>query len=86
MLPNQPDQTPVNLYNPDLKDFTFVLADDNNVQHEYILHSQEITTLPKYIADHGASKLADMLVWKRGVKSNYELDKKNILEEIYVQI
>ena len=83
MFQHQPDETPVNLFNPS-EDFTFTLANDDNVPVGYVLKGNEITTLPKYIADHGANKLADKIVWQRGIRDNYELDKANVLKEIYI--
>ncbi len=84
--PPQRDETPTLVYNPDTEDFTFKRAiEGTRDQVEYILRSQEITTLPFYIARQGANSLADKLVWKRGIKTNYELEKKNVLEEIYVK-
>jgi hypothetical protein len=86
MLPQEPNSTETYIFNPDLRDFSFSLSDDDNIVHEYTLLAQEITTLPKYIADHGANKLADYILGKRGIKQNYELDKNNLMKEIYVNL
>ena len=75
-----------NLFNPDVKDFIFKCADEDNTPHEYTLRAQEITTLPKWIAGKGANDLANMLVWKWGIKTNYEDEKKAVLKEIYVEL
>jgi len=86
MLPQEPNSTETYIFNPGLKDFKFSLADDYNVVHEYVFLAQEITTLPKYIADHGVNKLVDYIINKRGIKENYELDKNNLMKEIYVNL
>ncbi len=83
-MQTSPDLTPTNLYNPLIEDFKFIRADDNNVKHEYILRGQEITTLPRAIAIQGANDLAYYIVYKRGIKNNFELDKQNVLKEIFV--
>ena len=85
-LLTEPDQTETLLYNPTTDDFSFICADNNNDKHEYILRGMEITKLPKYLADMGASKLAEKLVWERGIKTNYQDDKNKILEELYVKL
>jgi hypothetical protein len=78
----QIDQQKVNLYNPDIKDFHFFFVGDDNIKKEYILRSQEVTTLPKYVAVRAANTLAHDLVFKRGIKTNYEKEKADLLKEI----
>ena len=83
-LPQEPNQSPTQLYNPTGEDFTFIVADEENIQHDYSMPSGEIVTFPKFIADKGAVELADKIVWKRGLKMAYEHELKKALEEIYV--
>lgn len=78
-LPLKPNITPINLFNPSLESFTF-----NYDKKEYILPAYGIESYPKYLADKLASSLADTIIGKRGVIKNYELDKKELLKEIYV--
>lgn len=84
VVPETPDESLVNLYNPTSEDFEFKLADEDNVIKKYLLPAGEITTLPKYIADKGAKELADKIVWKRGLNMAYEHELAKTLEEIYV--
>ena len=82
-LPKSPDQTLTTLLNPDLKDFEYTYADEDNIQHTDKINALELKRLPKYLADHVAQKLAEYLVYKHGIKTNYEDEKKEILKEIY---
>lgn len=78
-LPTAPDVTPITLFNPSLESFTFVYD-----KKEYMLFAYSADLFPKYIADRLASKLADAIIAKRGVVKNHELDRQELLKEIYV--
>ena len=81
-LPEGPDITPKYIWNPTTEDFTTTYADENNVPVEYTAPSLEMSRFPTYIARHIAKKLADVIVWKRGIKTNFEDDYKTVLKEI----
>jgi hypothetical protein len=76
---------PVSLYNPLSEDFSCKQADDDNVQHTYTIRSLEIETYPKYIADHITKHLAQAIIAKRGIKTNYEDAYKEAVEEMTVE-
>lgn len=78
-LPTQPDETPITIFNPALEEFEFIYD-----QEKYKLAGYDFATHPKYLADRMASKLADWILSKWGIKQNYELDKRELLEKIYV--
>ncbi len=78
-LQKVPDQTPVPLFNPSLELFTF-----SHAQKDYELPAYGIEIFPKYIADRMASCLADTIIGARGVLKNYQLDKEELLKEIYL--
>jgi hypothetical protein len=78
-LPTSPDETPTNIFNPDLESFTLIYD-----KKEYTISAYGIETYPKYIADRMASDLADTIIGKRGVIKNHSLDKEELLKEIYV--
>ncbi|HEX9059098.1 MAG TPA: hypothetical protein VF941_02870 [Clostridia bacterium] len=76
----KPNETPVTLFNPSLKLFTTIYD-----KKEYQLGGYQFETYPKWLADHIALKLADWYIANYGIKENYELDKKKLLEKIYVK-
>ena len=77
-LPKSPNMTPVNLCNPSLEAFTFIYD-----KKEYILPAYGIETYPTYLANKMANSLADWIIAKRGVRKNHELDKEELLKEIF---
>jgi len=79
-LPKSPNLTPVSLFNPSLESFEFTY--DKKV---YVLPAYGIETFPKYLADKMARSLADTIIGKRGVMKNHQLDKEELLKEIYVK-
>lgn len=85
-FPIQRDETPTHIWNPDTEDFIQQMADDDNVPHQYTARAQEITTFPKYIADHVARHLAQHLVLKRQIETNYEDEFQKMMKEIVVEI
>lgn len=78
-LQTQPNQTPKTLFNPALEEFKFTYDGT-----EYAIAGYDFVTHPTYLADKMANKLADWILSKWGIKQNYELDKKELLEKIYV--
>ena len=44
------DDSPTSIFNPLKTDFVASIRDDDNVPHDYIVHSMEIETYPAYIA------------------------------------
>ena len=83
-MQRQLNDSPTDIYNPTQEDFEFYVADENNVRIKYTLRSQEITTLPHHIAIKGANDLANKVTWERGIQTNFEADKKEVLAEIIV--
>ena len=79
-LQTKPNETPTPLFNPSLEAFEFVY---DRVTH--ILPAYGIETYPRYLADKMAKSLADTIIGKRGVIKNHELDKSELLKEIYVK-
>lgn len=80
LLNNQPDKTPITLFNPDREPFIFSY---NGGREVYTLYAMSYDEFPKYIALKMASKLAEKMIGKLGVKENFELDKKKLLERIF---
>jgi len=78
-LATTPDMTPIPLFNPSLEAFIFTYD-----RKEHTLPAYGIETFPKYLADKMASRLADTIIGKRGVIKNHELDKSELLKEIYI--
>lgn len=85
-LPTKPDTTKTYLYNPTKSDFMTTYANEDNEPIVYTLRSEELKEFPKYIADHIAEHLAHEIVMTRGVKTNYDDDKKKVFEEIYADL
>ena len=81
-LPTQPDLTPTTLHNPDLEPFVFKYMQEDG-QKTYVIPPLGIETFPKYLADKMARKLADKIIFKRGIKHGYERDHKAMLNIIY---
>jgi hypothetical protein len=79
-LQTQPNLSPTPLFNPSLEEFVFTY--DKEI---YTLPAYGIETYPKYLADRMASTLADTIISKQGVRKNYELDKEELLQQIYVK-
>ncbi len=82
----QPNNTDKSLYNVDKADFTTTFANEENVPIAYTMPAQEISTFPTYIANHLSKHLAHHIVMKRGIKSNYDQDIKDVLKEIEVDL
>ena len=81
-LPTQPNQTPKSLYNPSKEDFT-ARWDSKDVK---TLHAGEIETYPTWLANHIARDLCHKLVMERGIKTNYEADFKEMMQQIEVNL
>lgn len=78
-LPTQPNQTPTPIFNPSLEEFRYTYEGT-----EYVLAPYGIETYPKYLADRMANRLADEIISKQGVRKNHQLDKDELLKQIYV--
>jgi len=78
-LPTGPDLTLTSIFNPSLELFTLSFDKDS-----YVLPAYGIETFPKWIADRMAQSLADTIIGQRGVMKNHQLDKEELLREIYV--
>lgn len=76
----KPNEKPTTIFNPALKLFTFTYD-----KKEYQLGGYDFGTYPKWLADKMSNSLADWYIATYGVKDNYELDKKNLLDKIYVK-
>jgi len=85
-IPTSPDTTETLLYNPSKRDFTYPMADDNNVIQQYTLPSRTISKFPKYIADHLAKHLAQTLASEGDPKVNYIERYNEWISKIYVVI
>lgn len=83
-IPSEPDITPTSIYNPMTEDFTTTYANEDNEPIPYTCPAQEISTFPAYIANKIKKNLAQVIVFKRGVKTNYEDDYNEVLKEISV--
>lgn len=79
-LQTQPNLLLVPLFNPSLEEFVFVYD-----KKTYTLPAYGIESYPKYLADKMSNKLADTIISKQGVRKNYELDKQELLKQIYVK-
>lgn len=80
-IQTQPNLSPTPLFNPSLEEFVFKY----NGTEEYILPAYGIETYPKWLADKMAATLADTIIAKRGVRKNHQLDKEELLDQIYVK-
>jgi len=81
MEPPKPDSSPKYLWNP--------LSEDYHTAYDskpYTVRSLEISEFPAYIANKIAKNLAQYIVLKRGVKTNYEDEYNAALEEITVKL
>ncbi len=81
MIPKEPDITPTFLYNPSKDDFIYPY----NGQDQF-MPSREITTFPKFLADHLAKHLAQKLALEDGSKIHYEDRLARWLDKIYVKL
>lgn len=79
-LQTQPNQSQIPLFNPSLEEFVFIYDKKN-----YTLPAYGIENYPKYLADKMASSLADTIIAKQGVRKNHDLDKQELLKQIYVK-
>jgi hypothetical protein len=62
------DDTPTNLFNPLSTDFSWKIANEANEIIEYTMPSMAISTFPKYLADHMARHLAQVIAMKNMVR------------------
>ena len=69
------------IYNIDNEDFTTTYDLDGNKQ-AYTIYAKEYGTFLAPIADHLSKHLADKVLRKRGVKTNYPDEYNKVLAEI----
>ena len=69
------------IYNPHTEDFTVEFHGD-----PYTIHALEMDEYPLAIANHIKKHLANLLLQKRGIKTNVEDDLAAIYKEIEVLI
>lgn len=79
-LKQQPNLTPTTLFNPALRPFHATYD-----KKPYVIQGMDFETFPKWLADKLAPRLADWIIAEQGVKENYQLDKENLLKQIYVK-
>lgn len=84
MLQTQPNQTPRLLYNPDVISHTFDYDLNGDDPQQYTVAPLSSIRLPEYLATKFANQLADILVNKRGIRTNYQTDKEKFLKEILI--
>ena len=60
------------------------MADEQNVQHEYVITSRQIVSFPKYIADHLAKHLAQEIATETEGGLAYEYKYKAAMDKILV--
>lgn len=77
------DETPKNLYNPLLEDFTTQIADDDNNPIMYTLHAQENESFPTYIANRILKRLAEKVYLER---TKGKITKESIMPDILKEI
>lgn len=78
------NETPKYLYNPDGQDFTVMYAVDDTAPQPYTIRAGEAAAFPPYVADHIVKHLAHLLVFKRGIKTNYDDEYAAIVKEITI--
>ncbi len=79
----KPQNEIITIFNPDTEDFlTTYDTNENGQPVEYIVHAKEYTKLPGYIGRHVAEHLAKHLVFKRGIKTNFEDEYTSMLKTI----
>ena len=81
MTPNEPDVTPTYIYNPSKVDFVWQYDGK-----EITLPSRKIVSFPKYLADHMAKHLAQVLASEDPERIHYEDKLAKHLKEIYVDL
>lgn len=78
----QPDQTPRLLYNPDVVAHEFDYDKMGPNPQHFVVPALSGIRVPAHMAETFAGRLADILVNKRGIKTNYQADKEKLLQEI----
>lgn len=84
MIPNQPDQTPTLVFNPDIHPHSFGYDMQGENPQEYTVAPLNSIKLPAYLAKKFANQLADAIVNKRGIRTNYQAEKEALLKEILI--
>lgn len=85
-IPEEPNTTPLHIWNPLTEDFITYWADENNNPKEYVTQSQQISTYPYYLGIKIARKLAQKIVLDKGIETNYEDEFNAKLKELLVEI
>lgn len=85
-LPDGPDTTPFFIFNPLTEDFVTTYANEQNEPIEYICPSLKISEFPAYIGKKVAKNLAQYIVLKRKIKTNYQDEYQACLQEIEVKL
>lgn len=74
------------LYNSLKEDFKCLLRDDNNVQHEVIMPSRQISYFDEPTANVMKKRLADYIYFQTPMTQSRDLALEKILKEIQVEI
>lgn len=71
------------IYNPDGEDFTVTYdINENGIPEKFTIPAGEAKRFITPIADHIMKHLANRLVMKRGIKTNYQDEYERVLKEI----
>jgi hypothetical protein len=84
-LPDGPDNTPTNIYNPTKKDFSCTYAEEK-IPITFTLPSRQMKTFPKYLADHIAKHLARQIALENDSGLMFELRLKEAMDKITVTL
>lgn len=80
------DETPTHLFNPLKNDLVLELFNDENIGTIYLARSLEVSTYPRYLADIVKKHLIDKIINDRGLGYVTPEQRKELLEEIEVNI
>lgn len=83
----QPTYPKVKIFNPDTEEFKWnydINGDRSPV--EFVMPPLKISEFVEPVAKHLKKHLAETLVWKRGIKTNYDDEYNKILKEIEVNL
>lgn len=71
------------IYNPDNEDFTITYdLNEDKIPLTYTIHAKEYGVFPEPVANHIVKHLADKIIRKREVQTNYEDEYNQVVREI----
>jgi hypothetical protein len=85
LVPTSPDITPTYIYNPLKEDFTTTYAEERTPV-EYTVHSKELATFPRWLANHIGNKIVQKLALMEDQGISWDIREAEARKKVFVTI